>query len=69
MFQLKQIVCPDISKISGYNQTDAHKEMAELMGKLKNIERNKAKIGEEKSLSQVQKIMKNFQENIKRSFC
>jgi hypothetical protein len=38
------------------------------MAKLKIIERKKAKIGEDKSLSEVQKIMRNFEENIKKSF-
>jgi hypothetical protein len=60
------MICPDISKISEFRESDSHREMMELMIKLKSIERNREKVGEEKSLMEVQKVMKIFDETIKK---
>lgn len=43
--------------------------MADLVGKLKIIERTRNKVGEEKSLVQVQKVMRSFEETVKKCLC
>ena len=54
-------MCPELSKISDFGENDSHHQMADLVNRLKTIERSREKLGEEKSLSQVQKVMKIFE--------
>lgn len=64
IYLLKCITCPTLNKLSTAEDTENRRELLDMFSKLKGIEQKRGKIGEEKAMMELGKIMKRFQVKI-----
>ena len=64
IYLLKCITCPNVNKLSTAEETENRRELLDMFSKLKGLEQKRGKIGEEKSMMELGKIMKRFQGKI-----
>lgn len=61
---LKTMTCPNLSKLSAEEEASNRRELLDIVNKLKGIEQKRGKLGEEKAMGELGKIMKRFQNRI-----
>ena len=60
IYTLKTLTCPNLSKLSVEEETSNRRELLDIFNRLKTIELKRGKLGEEKALAELGKVMKRF---------